>query len=223
MIYKIYQIKDLITDKSFYNFIGIDYADEKLIEKNIRYNYKKYLNNDKYNKQYILLFENVNLSYNTYYDIRDILSKFKNEKKEELIKNYPKEKDNIIRKYNNENVQFVDKNCDIDYKKNRRLISELWEKIMNNNYDDKIYKLYKIYILDKFNSNNHKDAKIKFNELLKDINDDNMINSNKINNYNRNDKIICNICGGKYILYNKSQHIKTKKHLKFVQKNNDKK
>jgi hypothetical protein len=216
MIYKIYQIKDLITDKSFYNFISIDYADEVLIEKNIRYNYKKYLNNDKYNKQYISLFKNVNLSYKSFYDINDIINKIKNEKKEELIKNYPKENDNIIRKYNNENVEFINKNCEIDYKKNRRLINELREKIMNNNDDDKIYKLYKIYILnDKIISDTYKDAKFKFNDILKNKNLGEKIDSDK-KIYNRNDKITCDICGGKYILCNKSKHLKTKKHIKFI-------
>ncbi len=220
-----YKIKDILNDKSFYNFIGIKYADEENIEKIIRYNYNQYINNEKYNKQYTSLFKNVNLSSKNYYEVNDIIKNFKKENYEKLMRKYPKERDNIIRKNNNEKIEFLDKNCKEDYSKTKYINCEKGDICYHYEDSNGNFKLYKIIKLCKYQfiCDNHNEAKNKFNELLKNINDDNMIDSNKINkiNYNRNDKIICNICGGKYILYNKSQHIKTRKHQKFCIKNND--
>jgi hypothetical protein len=224
MIYRIYKITDLLKDKSFYNFIKdvderIFDEDEtkKKIEKIIRYNYQQYLNNDKYNKQYISLFKNVNLSYKTFYEVNDIIKNFKKEKYEELMRKYPKERDIIIRRNNNEKIEFLDKNCKEDYSKTKYIVCDKGDICYHYEDSNGNFKLYKIDILDKIVCDNHSEGKKKFNELLKNINDDNIIDSDRKNkiNYNRNDKITCHICGGKYILSNKYKHIKTKKHIKF--------
>lgn len=73
------------------------------------------------------------------------------------------------------------------------------------------------YII-KYEYKTRKEMKIKFNSIIKDLKKENnkIVNKEK-NIYNPNEKLICDICNGKYTKKNKNQHLLTKKHLKCVE------
>ena len=58
--------------------------------------------------------------------------------------------------------------------------------------------------------------KYKYNNSLKQEQKDRIIDSSK-KSYDANEKLCCSICGGKYTKKNKSQHLKSKKHLKCIE------
>ena len=207
--------EDIQTTKIFY---------ENIVLKN-KYCYSINFDNE-YNHVDSDFLEDINDCYDRYIRKKNELCN----EKDNLISISKEEKDRLekIKNIAINNKKFFKINIVYDKEKYNELKKDYLEKISVNkrHIPNHIIQELKDKSITYYETNTRKEMKDKFNMIfilnykhnnsLKEEQKDRIIDSTK-KSYDPNEKILCDICGGRFTKKNKSQHLLSKKHLKCIE------